>query len=66
MLGGISLFLTVLSTGYSLTKEILEDLDKSSHVDEDIRKKFRKMPKSQRQKLMKDYMRDYMGDEFKK
>ena len=64
-LGGISLFLTVVSTGYTLAKEIFHDLETNDKRGCDkFKKDFRKLSKTQRQKLMKDWMRDYQGDEL--
>ena len=59
MIGGISLFLTVISTGYSLCKEIMSDLEKNDERrSKEFRKHFRRLPKSERQKLMKEYVND--------
>ena len=61
-LGGISLFLTVVSSGYSLIKEIVKDLEESDKRDSnEFRKYFRKLPKSQRQKMLKKWMAEYRG-----
>ena len=64
MLGALSLFLTIASSGYSLIKEIVHDLEKTDPREvEEFRKSFRKLPKAKRQKMLKKWMETYKGSD---